>query len=138
MVREAPYGSNKVTAYPTVMLRNAVNRDDKKRRVNSLRFIAKDTLDTVVDARWWVSRSRGSVVYCSVWVSPPLDSPLPLTTGRGSAGGGGYHKESAALEEAFADAGIQFEKHFNGCGDAAMIEAIKAVGAYLGVEGRAI
>lgn len=131
--------SNKVTHYSPVRRYNAVNYDGGKRRVNQLRFVTKDTLDTVVDARWWMSKSSSaSVVYCSVWVSPPVSSPLPITTGKGTAGGGGYHKESAALEEAFDSAGIRFEEPFGGTGEAAMKAAIEAVAAYIGVEGKVI
>ena len=73
-----------------------------------------------------------------VWVYPPLATGAPSTSGRGSAGGCGYHKESAALEDAFASAGVKFEAHFNGAGEAAMVRAIATVGAFFGVEGKVI
>ena len=136
-----PHTYNRVTAYPVLgrPVHNAVNHDGKKNRVNTLRFVAKDTLETVVDARWCMGKSASSsVVYCSVWVYPPQATGAPSTSGRGSAGGCGYHKESAALEDAFASAGVKFEAHFNGAGEAAMARAIAAVGAFFGVEGKVI
>lgn len=64
-------------------------------------------LQHAVDARFWMGRSsRSSVVYCSVWIGKPGPKPGPLPSGRGTAGGGGYHKESAALEEALTAAGV--------------------------------
>lgn len=136
-----PHTYNRVTAYPVLgrPVHNAVNHDGKKNRVNTLRFVAKDTLETVVDARWWMGKSASaSVVYCSVWVYPPMHSVAEGASGRGSAGGGGYHKESAALEDAFTSAGVKFEAHFGGAGEAAMARAIAAVGAFFGVEGKVI
>lgn len=131
---------NNVSCYPQGNKCNARNYDGPgKRRVNQLRFITAGTLETAVDARWWMGIRRGSsVVYCSVWVSPPLTSPLLCTSGYAKAGGCGYHMESAALEEAFASAGIQFDTAFGGAGEAAMKAAIEAVAAYLGVEGKVI
>ena len=41
----------------------------------------------------------GTTVYCAVWVDGQR--------GVGSAGGGGYHKQSAALDEAIRDAGYE-------------------------------
>ena len=69
---------------------------------------------------------------------PPASSVAEGASGRGSAGGGGYHKESAALEDAFTSAGVKFEAHFGGAGEAAMARAIAAVGAFFGVEGKVI
>lgn len=134
-----PSTHNSVLVYPKEgrPVFNAINHDGRKQRVNTLRFVAKDTLGTVVEARWWMGKSASaSVVYCSVWVYPPAGSAVPSVSGRGTAGGGGYHKESAALEDAFASAGIRFEKHFGGAGESAMTRAIAAVGTFFGVEGK--
>ncbi len=138
-----PHTYNRVTAYPVSgrPVRSAVNHDGKKNRVNTLRFVAKDTLETVVEACWWMGKSASasaSVVYCSVWVYPLASSGVEAVSGRGSAGGGGYHKERAALEDAFTSAGVKFEAHFGGAGEAAMVRAIAVVGAFFGVEGKVI
>lgn len=53
------------------------------------------------------------------------------TKGQGKAVGGGYHRESAALEYAFLNAGIQLENAFSGHGEGAEIEAVKAVTRYV-------
>jgi hypothetical protein len=130
---------NKVKHYPSARVSNARNYEGEKRTVNRLRFVSAGKMETVVDARWWMGRSTSaSVVYCSVWVSPPVTSEYPAVSGRGTAGGSGYHKESAALEDAFTSAGVTFEQYFGGCGDSAMQKAIEAAAAFLGVEGRVI
>jgi hypothetical protein len=83
-----------------------------------------------------------SVVYCSVWVNSANYS----SSGKGSAGGGGYHKESAALQAALTSAGIElrgdpykikagdFEGRpcsIGGCGEDAMRKAPYAIGLAL-------
>ena len=79
---------------------------------------------------------RGSTVYCALWVGD--------RRGWGSAGGWGYHKQSAALSEAIRRAGIELygnpygrggdEKfspnkqcHIDGRGHGSMVDAIQAI-----------
>ena len=71
----------------------------------------------------------GSVARCALWVSGRDGKGLRVTYGRGagSAGGGGYHKPSAALGEAIADAGIKLSRGINGVGDSAMESACLAI-----------
>lgn len=111
---------------------------------------------TPVDVRVYMGRgSSSSVVYCSVWARSRKGAKLtrvftegkkgekgqrlsmdPAQTihvsGRGSAGGYGYHKESAAIEDAFGSAGFSFEGHFGGCGDGPAEHAVAAAAAFLG------
>ena len=47
--------------------------------------------------------------------------------GSGLAGGYGYHRASAAAEEAIINAGIVLDEHISGRGDGAMAEAVKAI-----------
>lgn len=47
--------------------------------------------------------------------------------GSGSAGGYGYHRASAAAEEAITNAGIELDEHIGGRGDVAMSEAVEAI-----------
>lgn len=67
------------------------------------------------------------VVYCVVWI----DSDKPAR-GYGKAGGGGYHKRSAALNEALSRAGVTLSEPINGCGDSAMDAALEALAHHMG------
>lgn len=76
-----------------------------------------------------------SVAYACLWIS----GNGRYASGTGDAGGYGYHKESAALDEAIADAGITLHgdvygrerttkrAYINGVGDGAMLEACEAI-----------
>lgn len=59
----------------------------------------------VITARIYMGRSRNaSTVYASVWIKCRDGE---WTSGSGSAGGYGYHKESEALAGAFTSAGVE-------------------------------
>lgn len=61
-------------------------------------------LREVVVARCYMGRSSSaSVVYCSLWVH----AGELHCSGKGSAGGYGYHKPSAALQDAISSAGVE-------------------------------
>ena len=85
---------------------NAINRNGQKELINRLSLIARvdGKLKTVVDARFYMSykASATSPVYCSMWVT----GKDTFTSGAGEVGGWGYHKESAALQDAITSAGI--------------------------------
>lgn len=49
--------------------------------------------------------ASSSVVHACVWFRGPHGSEI-YASGKGSAGGGGYHKESAAIADAVRSAGI--------------------------------
>jgi hypothetical protein len=57
-----------------------------------------------------------------VWTTEDHGDP-----GRGKAGGGGYHKPSAALAEAIRDLGYQLDQDIDGRGDAACEAALLAL-----------
>lgn len=65
----------------------------------------------------------GTVAYCSLWIS----AAGRYGRGQGKAGGYGYHKQSAALDDAIQDAGIVLDQPIDGRGDSAMIEACEAI-----------
>lgn len=65
----------------------------------------------------------GTVCYCALWVS----GANTYGRGQGQAGGGGYHKQSAALAAAIDDAGIGLHRSISGLGDQAMEEACEAI-----------
>lgn len=96
---------------------NAYAMDGKREEVNRLRVLLAHggELYPLADARLYMGRSsRSSVVYCSVW----LQNSTPVynaksggdelhVSGRGDAGGWGYHKQSAALGSALSAAGVE-------------------------------
>lgn len=87
---------------------NAVNYSREKELVGAYTVIGKinGEMHTIVTARAYMGRSRsGSTVYASIWVHGP--SAETRTSGKGSAGGYGYHKESTAFAEAITSANIE-------------------------------
>ena len=87
----------------TNQARNAINYGGQKETLS--RFVVMDkTGKEFVDCRVYMSRSRSaSTVYASIWVH----GNGVYTSGKGSAGGYGYHKESAAIQDAITSAGIE-------------------------------
>ena len=84
-----------------------------------------DGFRSVVDARWYMGRSSSaSEVHCSVWIHTRDGRRI---SGRGSAGGWGYHKESAALASALRSAGVRLARSIGGVGDSAISGALHAV-----------
>lgn len=64
--------------------------------------IHKGKIEHVVTVFCYMGRSaKASTVYATLWVRGPK-----ATSGSGSAGGGGYDKESAAVQDAITSAGI--------------------------------
>jgi len=85
---------------------NAYNYSRDKEIVGTWNVVGKvnGELRDVVTARCYMGRSSSaSVVYASVWVHVGNN----CTSGKGSAGGGGYHKQSAAIGDAIDSAGIE-------------------------------
>lgn len=90
----------------------------KQQTSNAMQPNNKETTDTrhlvavkgkeVVDlitVRWYMGRSnQASVVYCCVWIH---GSGQRYYSGKGQAGGWGYHKYSAAFASALTSAGIE-------------------------------
>lgn len=75
--------------------------------------------------RIYVGRSKSaSRVYASLWVHGKC-------AGHGWAGGGGYHKGSAAAGKAFESAGIDLDSDISGRGEKAIEDALLAVGLAL-------
>ena len=74
--------------------------------------------------------STGTRIYACVWIGDRASGTR--TSGGGFAGGGGYHKPSAALDNALLDAGIELSENIAGVGDAAMSDALTAIASALG------
>lgn len=86
----------------------------------------KKSIDTVIDLRfYWTTQT----CYCVVWYG----SKNGMVSGSGSAGGWGYHKESASACLALASTGIEFGKcYWGGAGSSAIESALKALASKLG------
>ena len=108
----------------TESTRNIDSYRRSKRRLKGfcreIAAICPSTGRVVVTARFYYPTS---VAYCCVWIHGE-NKP---GTGRGKAGGYGYHKESAALADALGDAGVILDESISGHGNRAMIDAIEAV-----------
>lgn len=112
---------------------NSINYGGKKELISSWNVIVNtdDGLKNIITVRCYMGRSASSsVVYASVWVH----SCGYYTSGTGRAGGGGYHKASAAIAEAIQSAGIELDEDFAGRGDSATEQALKAIAQALGFD----
>jgi len=69
------------------------------------------------------------VAYACVWIS----TKDAYSIGKGRAGGNGYCKESAAIQDALEDAGIKLQTCIHGVGESAIKEAIHAIARYIGL-----
>jgi hypothetical protein len=132
MTQAPPYGGNTATL-PDEDVENAKNLSPDKETIERWRVAAvrNDGIDTPVDARFYMGRAgSASKVYCSVWLRS--HDGQRFLSGHGTAGGGGYHKISAALGDALESAGIKLASRIDGCGESAMIHALDAVAVALG------
>lgn len=114
---------------------NGKNLGGSKEIVNSWSFVVntKKGLQEPIRIRWWMARGRNAMrVYCSIWVH----GKGIHAAGHGHVDGGGYHKESAALDQAIESAGITLSKHIDGVGERAMREAGEAIVKALGYRGK--
>jgi hypothetical protein len=85
---------------------NGYNYSRDKETVSAHTALAKirGELREIVTIRAYMGRSRSaSTVYASIWVN----AGEVYTSGKGSASGWGYHKESAAIQEAITSAGFE-------------------------------
>lgn len=71
-------------------------------------------------------------VHCCVWINDALQE-IHLAGG-GYAGGGGYHRPSAATESALTACGVQLSQSICGAGERAMREALGAVAIAMGYD----
>jgi len=69
----------------------------------------------------------GSALHCCAW----FHSADSYGTGYGKATGGGYCKESTAIDKAIANAGIALDTRFGGVGESGIRKAALAIGRKL-------
>lgn len=92
--------------------------------VYAVAAIKNDKIINPITAKFYMGRSsQASVVYCVLWVN----TKDKIVIGHGQAGGGGYHKQSAALEDAIYNAGIDLDEHIGGLGNRAIEDALIAI-----------
>ena len=135
---------------------SAQNLSGDMETTSGIKFVDKKTERVVIDARFYMGRSRSATaVHCSLWVTvanthKPDSWEYGETSGKGKAAGGGYHKSSASLASAISDAGIELygspyahpvngdsvaetkkklktRAYIGGCGDASMMAALQAI-----------
>lgn len=85
---------------------NNARQPQNKETIETRKLIAfkKGKFKEVVTASFYMGRSnRASVVYCCIWVH----GENKQYSGKGSAGGCGYHKTSLAFQEALTSADIR-------------------------------
>lgn len=123
----------------TVEQGNAKNYSQDKETISKFVIVDKTNERTIVDCRLYMGRSsNSSTMYASIWVSikdlkKPKTWQYAGTSGTGSAGGYGYHKQSAAVQDALTSAGIELynadktRRYIDGVGDGAIREALLAV-----------
>lgn len=91
--------------------------------------ILPDSVREVVTMRQYGTKAKN---YVCLWVH----CEHSYRNGSGSAGGYGYHRPSAAAEEAIKNAGITLDEPIGGVGDSAMREACLAIAEAVSPHGR--
>lgn len=107
---------------------NGTNYSDTKELMSvfSVVGIKDGELAEVATARIYRGRSKTSTrVYATVWVRG-------LCSGSGYAGGGGYHRGSAAVAGAIHSAGITLSGSIDAAGDSAIEAALLAIAEAMG------
>lgn len=82
----------------------------------------------VIDLRLYGTGSRN---YACIWIAK---EPWGWASGSGWAGGYGYHRPSAAAEEAINNAGFTISQNIGGAGDEPVIETLFAIAKLIGVK----
>ena len=114
---------------PTKVITNGRNYSREKEIVAAYILISGN--QELGRAVCYMGKSRvASVVYASVWVR--VKALGDMISGRGHAGGYGYHKASAAIGSAIESAGITLSGDIRGSGESAIREAMLAIGLALG------
>ena len=107
---------------------NAINYGDKKELIKTFNVVT-DGLKEVITVRCYMGRSAGaSAVYAAIWVN----TRGYYSSGKGKAGGYGYHKASAAVADAISSAGITLDTNISGVGDGAIKESLETIASALG------
>lgn len=132
---KATYDPNKKTKWTTS------HRKEGKCFFSSMQVVSladkpdgHGVLDARIEARLY---GNGTSNTCCLWVFN-VDSSGKCTQGSGHAGGGGYHRKSAAMQAAIDNAGFTLSESIDGVGESAMREALLAIAKCIGVKKPAI
>ena len=142
---------------PLTSVSNARNYGGEKETIQTIKLFDKKTERVIVDARWYMGKSASaSTVYCSLWcMGYGAYDASHSTSGKGTAGGYGYHKASEALASAIDSAGITLygspsghpvnqdsdkatkallkrAAHIGGCGDGSIERALLSIAYAMG------
>lgn len=103
---------------------NAKNYSQQKELVSRYLVIDKKTERVIIDCRCYMGRSSSSSqVHASIWINSTkhlcedAEGFTTYTSGRGTAGGYGYNKESAAIDAAISSAGFTLFGSASGYGE---------------------
>ena len=129
--------SNMIAKF-TSSMQNATQPQNKEMIARYL-VIDKESERHIVDCRVYMGRSSSaSVVYAAIWISFDVKQcrdedakawECGYTTGKGKAGGYGYHKASAAVQDAITSAGIDlYGSAYTGTPDFTISASISGVG----------
>lgn len=81
----------------------------------------------IIDCRIYRTEARH---YCCIWIN---DSSKGVhLSGAGMSQGYGYHRPSAAMQAALADARIKLDSDIDGRGDSAMEDALEGIARAMG------
>jgi hypothetical protein len=90
-----------------------------------LGLIVKDgEIFNAINCRFYGTQAKN---YCCLW----FNNGEKWASGSGSSGGYGYHRPSAAAEEALRSAGVQLTEHISGRGDSAIKDSLMSLLEYL-------
>lgn len=84
-------------------------------------------IDRLIDLKIYSTSSRA---YACIWVRD--EHKVCAQKGSGYAGGYGYHRPSAAVQNAIQNAGFRLSYDIAGSGDSAIFEAVLAVARAMG------
>jgi len=118
---------------------NAKNYNGQKELIQRYQCVAyRDSANSddhwliLIDCRIYMSyRSDGaSPMYASIWIGDRQTQTY--LSGTGKASGYGYHKTSAAVQDALDSAGVKLALPIDGRGDSAVRDALQAICGALG------
>lgn len=123
----------------TPVLYNGRNLDWRKERTKTFVVVVWDAelgeIVTPIVVRVWMSRrSDASVNHASIWIRGrrTAEKTMISLSGRGQAGGHGYCRMSAAVDEAISSAGVTLGYDIHGVGEEAVTEALLAIANAVG------
>lgn len=118
--------TNKVVSFTKKS--NGFNRNHRKENHFYQEYLViSPELKQVISCRMY---GTGRMNYCAIWIYANEHA-----SGTGSAGGYGYHRESAACSEAILKAGYKLEKDISGVGESAIESALLAIAEHHGHTG---